>query len=113
MAKEYLEPMKPLIEEFMTAFRIQEEEHVMRAVADVGIAVDKQRLIKALEDAKSFYEEGYKAAAPKHGHWIYFIGLNGCKQCKCSECLVSYGNMDTPYCPNCGAKMDEEVVVDA
>ena len=45
----------------------------------------------------------------KHAHWIYFRGLNGMKQCKCAECLTSYGNMDTPYCPNCGAKMDAEV----
>ena len=44
----------------------------------------------------------------KHSHWIYFRGLNGMKQCKCAECLTSYGNMDTPYCPNCGAKMDKE-----
>lgn len=44
----------------------------------------------------------------RHGHWIYFTGIHGYKQCKCSECLVSYGTIDTPYCPNCGAKMDEE-----
>ena len=44
----------------------------------------------------------------RHGYWIRWRDLNGIKRCKCSECIVSYGNMDTPYCPNCGAKMDAE-----
>jgi len=46
---------------------------------------------------------------PGHGHWIYHRDRNGIKSCKCSECLTSYGCIDTPYCPNCGAKMDQEV----
>lgn len=45
----------------------------------------------------------------RHGKWILWRDLNGIKRCKCSECIVSYGNMDTPYCPNCGAKMDGEM----
>ena len=44
----------------------------------------------------------------RHGKWIRWRDLNGIKRGKCSECIVSYGNMDTPYCPNCGAKMDAE-----
>lgn len=36
--------------------------------------------------------------------WIYWRD-HGIKQCKCSKCKVSYGRMDTPYCPNCGRKM--------
>lgn len=43
-----------------------------------------------------------------HARWIYFRNTNGIKQCKCSECLTSYGCVDTPYCPNCGAVMDLE-----
>ena len=41
------------------------------------------------------------------GHWIY-KRMRGIKTCKCSECLTSYGCMDTPYCPNCGADMRGE-----
>ena len=44
-----------------------------------------------------------------HGHWIYHRDKNGIKSCKCSECLTSYGCIDTPHCPNCGAIMDQEV----
>lgn len=36
--------------------------------------------------------------------WIYWRE-KGIKQCKCSKCKVSYGCIDTPYCPNCGRKM--------
>jgi hypothetical protein len=42
----------------------------------------------------------------RHGHWIYCRDADGFKRCKCSECIISYGCIDTPYCPNCGAKMD-------
>lgn len=71
-----------------------------------------------LDDA---YDDGYddamfdinhmptvEAEPVRHGKWIRWRDLNGIKRCKCSECIVSYGNMDTPYCPNCGAKMDGE-----
>lgn len=37
--------------------------------------------------------------------WIYYRDFRGLKGCKCSNCKVSYGCMDTPYCPNCGRKM--------
>lgn len=40
----------------------------------------------------------------KKAKWIYWRE-RGIKQCKCSKCKVSYGCMDTPYCPNCGRKM--------
>lgn len=43
--------------------------------------------------------------AGKTGKWLYYLD-NGQKRCKCSECLTSYGCLDTPYCPNCGAKME-------
>lgn len=36
--------------------------------------------------------------------WIYWRE-DGIKRCKCSNCLISYGYLDTPYCPNCGKKM--------
>jgi hypothetical protein len=43
-------------------------------------------------------------------HWIYYYE-DGVKRCKCSECATSYGCFDTPYCPNCGARMDGDVAV--
>ena len=45
-----------------------------------------------------------------HGHWVQkreMVRTIGAKNYTCSECgkEAKYGN----YCPNCGAKMDEEV----
>lgn len=39
------------------------------------------------------------------GKWLYYSD-NGRIRCKCSNCLTSYGCLDTPYCPNCGFKME-------
>lgn len=41
----------------------------------------------------------------KHGRWINLNFL----VCKCSVCdEVVYENGGSAYCPNCGARMDEE-----
>ena len=106
---EYIDPMKPLIEEFITNWRIQEEDHIMKAVSDVGISVDKPRLIQALTDAKAFYEEGYIAgrnSVCQHGEWEHHsTDDNDMVILRCSVCgRKQYGNSN--YCPNCGAKMD-------
>lgn len=48
-------------------------------------------------------------AEVRHGRWV-----NTKKEveqiCKCSECgyPISYFWSRTPYCPNCGARMDKE-----
>lgn len=40
------------------------------------------------------------------GTWIYYVDeITGMTRCKCSNCKTSYGCMDTPFCPNCGADM--------
>lgn len=45
----------------------------------------------------------------KHGHWI-FGATKGHSWMKCSECLKSQNGQTAcfTYCPDCGAKMDEE-----
>ena len=115
---EYIDPMKPLIEEFIGEFRLQKENHIMRAVADVGIVVDKPRLMKALTDAQSFYEEGYRAAMNKadvvevrHGEWAKknddFSYWYVCSACGHAPPQNNWGHeYHSVYCPNCGAKMD-------
>lgn len=59
---------------------------------------EKQEVVVSIVDVKPI----------THAKWIYFRNEAGFKQCKCSECIVSYGCLDTPYCPNCGATMDLE-----
>lgn len=48
-------------------------------------------------------EEQGRLIVQKHGHWI----RTGLISCKCSECNYLPIESYTPYCPHCGAKMDE------
>lgn len=66
-----IQPMEPIIEEILRDFRLQQDENVMRAVGEVGIHVDKPRLLQALTDASAFYEEGYRAAMRSIVHCLY------------------------------------------
>ena len=48
---------------------------------------------------------------PKTGHWIY----DG-DQIICNRCFKAFGfislKLTTNYCPNCGTKMEDEVIVE-
>lgn len=53
-----------------------------------------------------------EAEPVKHGRWECEIrntidGLHTYQQFRCSVCGMTYIT-NTPYCPNCGAKMDAE-----
>lgn len=73
------------------------------------------KIHEATEQAyKNGYEQG-KRDAVKHGRWIpleydgYADGNPVWDLWKCSECQEEHsGDEDTltPYCPNCGARMD-------
>lgn len=41
----------------------------------------------------------------RHGRWIMGLDEAEFPYGVCSECNTTWDN-DTPYCPNCGAKMD-------
>ena len=115
-----MDEMKPIIELIQTNMRMEQEGAVMRAVAYVGVNVDKERLVRAIEDARSFWMEGYNEgvnAGRPHGRWVQYDGDSW----KCSECgeenCWAYTVIKTVpgvvvqtdrYCPNCGAKMDLE-----
>ena len=87
------------------------EGEIMKAVVAVGVDVDKDRLLKALQDSKSFYEEGYYAgmrdAVPVvHGRWV----VENEESIRCSGCCFNRASIKMPldYCPNCGADMRGE-----
>lgn len=54
--------MEPIIKQVLGQMHTEYENGVMRAVQSYGFAVDKDRLLQALTDARAFYEEGYMAA---------------------------------------------------
>lgn len=52
------------------------------------------------------------AVPVRHGKWIHEVrytidSLHSYQQYRCSECGMTYIT-NTKYCPNCGARMDEE-----
>lgn len=96
----------------------QVEEHIYKCVLNVGIDVNKEELIKALKYDRNQYDKGYSDAKRQydrgHAHWEEFNGKT--ELCLiCSKCSHNYIEADPccterfNYCPNCGAKMDEEV----
>lgn len=64
---------------------------------------------------KMLTEESVDAAPVVYGKWIVrFDGPYNRRRCYCSHCGKHNGvggiaqNQEKPYCPNCGAKMDEK-----
>ena len=66
-------PIKTICDEMQTQF----EGEVLKAVQRVGIEVDKDQLIKALNYDRNQYAEGYK-----HGYSYAKSELIRCKDCK-------------------------------
>lgn len=61
----YESPIKEIIGELQT----QQEENVIKAVQKVGIDVDKEELIKALQYDRQQYQKGYEDGLSANG-WI-------------------------------------------
>ena len=71
----------------------------------------EQRRGQVNEDIEAIKE--LPPAEPKHGKWIHesirsgnsLTGYFLLPTCSCSECNCCVSS-DSPYCPNCGAKME-------
>lgn len=103
--------MEPIITLIASEIKMQQEERIWRAVQEADIHVDKERLLKALEDAKSFWEEGYRAGTNRpRGRWLecYEDWRRQMVGDECSHCgFKHFGSSISHYryCPACGAKM--------
>lgn len=100
----YNSPIEAIFDDIKTNI----EGYVVNSVQRVGICVDKNELVKALEYDRGQYEKGYRdglSDATKHGKWIEYPIVDGMNQC--SVCgVLRFG--DSNYCPNCGADMRGE-----
>ena len=114
----YESPIEIFLSEIETSIKQEEENAVLEAVVSVGVNVDKEELIKALQYDRGQYEKGYADGcrdSRKQGRWIpleadgYADGYPVYDLWECSECREEHsGDEDTltHYCPHCGARMD-------
>lgn len=98
---------KPSEDKFRARISLEQlETEALRAL--IHAMIDNSELAEeAYPDLRQRLHDAVDAVQtePKRGDWIYDTDGN----CKCSECLVSYGRLNTPYCPNCGAEMTENL----
>lgn len=74
---------------FEKEMQMQLEGDVMKAVQNVGVVVDKEELLKALEYDREQYEKGYKDAIQEYMTLL----CEHCMQQK-NECY----NFECPFC---------------
>jgi hypothetical protein len=110
--------MMPIIELAYKQMQMKQEEQIMKAVMDVDVHVDKERLIKALSDARSFYDEGYKAGQKvAHPRDVPMNPVRKYRRCYsddyCPVCgkqqKTAKRGMEKPwFCERCGQKLTWE-----
>ena len=60
-----MKPIIEIVEQMHHDMMVQKENAVLKAVNEIDVVVDKERLLQALSDAKAFYGEGYRDAMRK------------------------------------------------
>ena len=85
-------------------------EYVKRNIIADGKPVDAslvKNIMLRFEKALNAVPNADVAQA-RHGRWVYPIGM--AYNYVCSECGKSIGVIKHNYCPNCGAKMDGDIL---
>ena len=88
------------------------EGELLKVTQQMGLDVDRDELLKALQYDRGQYEKGYQDGcrdSRKQGRWerhYYDSGEQIGDEWYCSECSMCNDRRRTWYCPNCGAKMD-------
>ena len=75
-------------------------------------SLNDEQLNRLYDRIEQLVNENEKLKEGKHAHWIEYeedhVSCDSAYYYTCSECKHSFSD-DTPYCPHCGAKMDEEM----
>lgn len=120
LAFDYESPIKVL----ETQMRMEFEDNVVRAVKSVGIDVDKDELVRALQYDRDQYVKGYKDGKASNmvvGEWVdrygdkYANHLYECSECHNTalytvqrDCLGHEQIIQelSNWCPHCGVRMN-------
>ena len=104
----YESPIELVYHETFPKLIKQQEDLIMRGCLDMGVYVDKEELVKALQYDRGQYEKGFADGRPPKGEWE--DKWNSAFKCDIPYC----SNCNTPsiskfnYCPHCGAMMSQE-----
>lgn len=86
-----------------------DRESISKVLSDVCSDKNCPMYIAATVDQMIYYEPAADVAPVVHGKWTTVDGIS-----RCSECgyIPAYDSaiddlFYSPYCPNCGAKMDK------
>ena len=114
----YESPINIIQKEIDRRIRESVDGTIYEAVLKTDVHVDRDELLRALRYDRDQYVKGYvdgKRDAERHGQWIedlYFDNPFVCSYCGHEGCYVNEGGnkqyYPTYYCPNCGAKMEDE-----
>ena len=85
----YKSPIDMLVTDIQHQIAEQQDEQIYKAVVSVGINVDKEELIRALNDDRRQYKEGYR-----DGRLSAMEELVRCKDCK--QWCRNIGIADSP-----------------
>ena len=112
----YESPIR-LVTEIENKIIEDQEEGVYKAILAYKIDISKDELFKLLYGDRKQYDKGYsdgRADATKHGRWMpYEFGnerWHKCSVCGKADEYIDFFGLEAirNYCPNCGAKMDEQ-----
>lgn len=78
---------------------MSKKEQILEYFKDINVAYNDYTMHDTLEHMLEDLEE------VRHGHWVS-IGNTALATCQCGYITDRY--MTYRYCPNCGARMDEE-----
>lgn len=95
------------VEEFMEQYKMTDTEHVYSNGTEY---VPIYRMKQWFEHCRHQQFPAADVATVQHGRWIMHDDEFGLT-CECSACHIETMG-DGNYCPNCGAKMDLEVLTD-
>ena len=122
----YESPITLMTEKIANDLSNKMEGLIMECVQRVGVSVDKDELVRAMNYDRGQYEKGYRDGlndAVRHGKWIPFeFGDETWHKCTACGAADQYGTKHIShitgkahivysirnYCPICGAKMGGE-----
>jgi predicted Zn-dependent protease len=108
----YESPITLMTEKIANDLANKTEGLIMECVQRVGVSVDKDELVRAMNYDRGQYEKGYRDGlndAVRHGKWIKDdVGVH-CSECFCGWDFLTGIPVDVygfRYCPNCGSQME-------